>query len=267
MLCFTSLLLQVNVNHLIQTFFTACTSGYIGSFISEIVVATGIKLAAFHYLEPGLEASCPEIPAIHLPWVWKEQCGGYRPRLYTLLLADLAVNCVASPIIEETIKLWCYRWCSWIRIPWIYRQPNLNDLSSNSNADQASAAGGSSSQDPQQASTSQSGPQPQVPQSRRPRLPRYYRRADTVHSTLVYMMAAALGLKAADNARRILLYTKPQVRTGRKPERKATSSLLIFPFTYLRIHPSTSLLWLVVSSQCMSYVAPSPLSIWLVEIS
>ena len=160
---------DVNVNDVVRTFFTAFTSGYVLSFLSEVVLATAVKLGALLWLEPGIADACRDVPVIYLPWVWKDRCGGYRPKLYTLLGADLIINCVACPVIEEAMKLACYRWCTYLRRP----PPAYN------------------------------GPPP-------PRT-----RPETVHSTLVYMVAASLGLKAADNTRRILLYTKPQVRPFR----------------------------------------------------
>lgn len=234
---------EININHLIQTFFTAATAGYVGVFLGEIVVATGLKLLAFKKLEPGMHASCPEIPSIHLPWVWKSDCTGYRPRLLTLLVADLMINCLASPVIEEAAKLLCFRWGSWIRPTTTMQEDEREEQllqsrqkqqqhrqqsrtsSSSGAADQAtspfspfSTSGGLSSS----MTTTQRW-------RRRPLRSllslifslllapfsagsgsRRYRRPDSVHSTLVYMTAASLGLKAADNARRILMYTKPE---------------------------------------------------------
>jgi len=236
---------EININYLIRTFFTAATAGYVGAFVGEIAVATGLKLLAFYRLEPGMHASCPEIPSIHLPWVWKSDCTGYRPRLLTLLVADLVINCLASPVIEETAKLLSYRWGSWIRPTTAMQEEEreeqlLQRRQQQQQQQQPGASGsvGATGQATSTSSSSSSGTTGGLSSSsmttaqrwrRRPIRSllslllsillapfsagsgsRRYRRPDSVHSTLVYMTAAALGLKAADNARRILMYTKPE---------------------------------------------------------
>jgi hypothetical protein len=148
---------EVNVNELVSAFFSAFTWGYALAFVAEVVAATAIRLAAFGLMEPQIFDAFPDMPSIYLPWLWKDQPRAYRPRLSTLLAADVMVHVVACPLIEEAAKLAIYRWCA---------RPKRRG----------------------------------VPPRR------------TVHSTLVYVVASALGLKTADNARRILLYTKPQVR-------------------------------------------------------
>lgn len=151
---------EVNVNDLVRTCFRAFTWGYALAVGAEVGVATVVKGLALWYLEPKVVQSCPDVPLIHLPWVWRRRCA--RPRLTTLLLADLLVSCVLSPLLEEVAKLLVYRSC----------------------------AARTRSTDPSQPNRLTSPP--------------------SVHATLVYMTGAALGLKAADNTRRILLYTKPQ---------------------------------------------------------
>ncbi len=228
---------EININYLIRTFFTAATAGYVGAFVGEIVVATAVKLLAFYHLEPKMHATCPEIPSIHLPWVWKEDCTGYRPRLVTLLVADLTINCLASPVIEETVKLMCYRLCSWIRPTTALQEEEREEQmmqrrnpspggGGGGGAGAGLAEGAASSASAGVAASSSSTMQRWrrrpvrsllaailhvllAPFSAGPGKHRY-RRPDTVHSTLVYMTAAALGLKAADNARRILMYTRPE---------------------------------------------------------
>lgn len=226
---------EININYLIRTFFTAATAGYLGSFLTEIVAATGLKLLAFYRLEPHMHAACPEIPSIHLPWVWKTDCVSYRPRLLTLLIADLAINCLASPIIEEAAKLLCYQWGGWVRATTPLQAQEREEQRRQREQDQTQEPAG-----PSEGANPDSSLSPeavgawarQSPPDRPRRRPlrrllagilsllltplsagpggRRYRRPESVHSTLVYMTAAALGLKAADNARRILVYTRPQ---------------------------------------------------------
>lgn len=197
------------MNHLVRTFFTAATTGYVGTFLAEVVAATALKLAAFYHLEPKMHATCPEIPSIHLPWVWKESCTGYRPRLVTLLVADLAINCLASPLIEEGAKLLVYRWCSWVR-PSPAAVAYARARAAVEAQAELEAAGLGMEEDDEDGSIAAARAAAVAAAARAAAAPRRYRRPDTVHSTLVYMIAASLGLKAADNARRILLYTRPQ---------------------------------------------------------
>lgn len=149
---------DVNINELISMIFSAASTGYTLVCGIEVVLATVAQVLAFLVFEKGLVSQvCPETPLIYLPWVWKKL--NLRPKFTTLFLSDLVVNCLVAPLVEESVKLLIFRWCSQ-RHGW-----------------------GSDRRD--------------------------LRR--TVHSYLVYMVAVSIGLKLADNSRRILLYTKPTV--------------------------------------------------------
>lgn len=77
-----------------------------------MVTATGIKLVLFKWFDNSIFALNPEVPALYLPWVWKEKSPNYRPRLVTLLTSDVIVNCLACPLIEECVKLLIFRACT-----------------------------------------------------------------------------------------------------------------------------------------------------------
>ena len=92
----------------IGTFHASFTLGYILAFILEIVVTTALRLGVFLIVEPAIFSLAPEVPSIDLPWVLREK--QYRPKRITLFAADFATSCVASPIIEEYLKLKVVQW-------------------------------------------------------------------------------------------------------------------------------------------------------------
>ena len=87
--------------------------GYILSFVLEIVATTFLRLLVFSFSEPDIFQLTPEVPSFVLPWVLREN--KYRPKRITLFAADFVTSCVASPIIEEYIKLKVVEWS--IRLP------------------------------------------------------------------------------------------------------------------------------------------------------
>lgn len=226
---------QVNVNNMVHMFFSAFTWGYGLTFLSEvrtathlplsttpadtqlilpppspslplaqIMAATGIKLSLLKWLDGGIFEANPEIPPIYMPWLWKEHSSTYRPRLTTLLASDVLVNGLLCPVIEEAIKLLVFRVCS-RRIRQV-RPPSLPPcLACASQALVLPPATAYLTPWPpaclplQKARGGYNDPQP------------------CVHSYIVHMVVVALGLKVADNNRRILLYTKPEVRSTRTP--------------------------------------------------
>jgi hypothetical protein len=84
------------------------TLGYTLAFVLEIIVTTALRLGVFMIWEPAIFSLTPKVPSIILPWVLREK--QYRPKRITLFAADFATSCVASPIIEEYLKLKIVQW-------------------------------------------------------------------------------------------------------------------------------------------------------------
>ena len=96
-----------NINTAIGTFHVSFTFGYALAFLSEVFVTTAVRLGVFKIWEPAI-FSLTEVPSIILPWVLREK--QYKPKRITLFAADFAASCVASPIIEEYLKLKMVEW-------------------------------------------------------------------------------------------------------------------------------------------------------------
>ena len=101
--------IPVNLSYCqIGTFHVSFTLGYILAFISEIVVTTVVRLGVFKIWEPSIFSLTPQVPSIILPWVLREK--QYKPKRITLFAADFGASCIASPIIEEYLKLKVVQW-------------------------------------------------------------------------------------------------------------------------------------------------------------
>lgn len=94
---------QNDINTAISTFYTAFTVGYGVAFLLQIIVTTFLRLGVFAFLEPEIFGLTPKVPSLVLPWVLREYT--YKPSRLTLFAADFLTSCVASPIIEEYVKL------------------------------------------------------------------------------------------------------------------------------------------------------------------
>lgn len=86
--------------------------GYILAFVSEIIVTTLLRLGVFLLWEPAIFSLTPEVPTIILPWVLREK--QYRPKRITLFACDFGASCIASPIIEEYLKLKIVQWTAFL---------------------------------------------------------------------------------------------------------------------------------------------------------
>jgi hypothetical protein len=102
-----------DINKAVNAFYMAFTLGYGVTFLLQIVLTTVIRLGIFSWFEPDIFQLTPEVPTLVLPWVLREN--RYRPKRITLFAADFATSCVASPIIEEYIKLKIVQWS--VRLP------------------------------------------------------------------------------------------------------------------------------------------------------
>lgn len=142
---------KMSVNHMVKVVYQAFSIGYLTCFAVQMVQATLYRLAVYSWLEPKIfERLSPEVPLTALPWTFRDH--GYRLRPLTVFVAELAVDCLGAPLVEEAVKLWIVL---------------------------------------------RSGVLPQGPKGK----------YTSVHTYLGYMVAASMGLKLADNLRRVCLYT------------------------------------------------------------
>ena len=168
-----------DINSVIHTFFSAFTAGYGLTFIMEIAVATLIRLGVFACLERDIFTLTPRAPALVLPWVLRDV--KYRPKRITLFAADFCTSCVASPIIEEYVKLLILQWT--VNLP-----RNFRSVTKTKNI-----KGKKRSRRVVEAIVRLPG-EPEVVNA---------------NPYVTHMLAASLGIKLCDAARRILMYTKP----------------------------------------------------------
>lgn len=96
----------------IGTFHVSFTLGYALAFILEIIVTTLLRLGVFLLWEPAIFSLTPEVPCVILPWVLREK--QYRPKRITLFACDFGASCIASPIIEEYLKLKIVQWTAFL---------------------------------------------------------------------------------------------------------------------------------------------------------
>jgi hypothetical protein len=168
-----------DANSVLRPFFMSFTVGYLIAFCFEIVVTTLVRLGVFSLLEPDIFALAPTVPVLIIPWVLREN--KYRVKRITLLAIDFCSSCVASPIIEEYIKLKVLQWT--VNLPrnfnWVIKSSIKNRRKKRRVAE---------------AVVRRPGELEVV----------------NANSYVTHMLAASIGLKLCDAARRILMYTKPQ---------------------------------------------------------
>ena len=169
-----------DVNDAVNTFFAAFSLGYPMAFVLEIVVTTLVRLAVFAWFEPSIFSLAPNVPMIVIPWTLREN--QYRPKRITLLAADFCASCVASPIIEEYVKLKTLQWTTNLRknFRWVKK---------------------SSASKHSKKRHSRWVAEP---------VPRLATETDvlTANQYVTQMLAASIGFKLCDAGRRILMYTK-----------------------------------------------------------
>lgn len=195
-----------NINTLIGTFHVSFTLGYALAFISEIIVTTIVRLGVFKIWEPAIFSLTPEVPSIILPWVLREK--QYKPKRITLFAADFGASCVASPIIEEYLKLKIVQWTC--KLPrWVN---STNCCNAQSRATPYSLLifvwiifrnfkhNNNKMQQSKRRKKKQKTLQP-VRSIDSPQV-------TNINCYVTQMLAASLGLKLCDVTRRILMYTK-----------------------------------------------------------
>ena len=127
-----------DVNAIIHIFYTSFTYGYLATFLLEALLATALRIAVFSIWEPAaLFELTPRIPLPVLPWVLRGE--GYRPKRITLFVADLAVSCVAAPIVEELVKLKVVQWYGRLPRNYYYYAASTSSSSSVTTATAAAA--------------------------------------------------------------------------------------------------------------------------------
>lgn len=166
-----------NINTVIGTFHVSFTLGYILAFVSEVIVTTIVRLGVFKIWEPSIFKLTPEVPSLILPWVLREK--QYKPKRITLFAADFGASCIASPIIEEYLKLMVVRWTC--RLPRNFKHNKKLYQKGKRRKKQNTLQ-------PVRATDA-----PQV---------------SNINCYVTQMLAASLGLKLFDITRRILMYTK-----------------------------------------------------------
>lgn len=143
----------------------------------EIILTTAIRLGVFAFWEPNIFKLSPKVPRLVLPWVVREN--KYKPKRITLFAADFLSSCVAGPIVEEYVKLKILQLS--VRLPRNFQwQTKMSTSGKNKKRKRkrrvAEAVGGEA--------------------------------VTNINSYVTHMLAASLGLKFCDSARRILMYTK-----------------------------------------------------------
>jgi hypothetical protein len=169
-----------DINAVCNTFFTSFTAGYLVAFVCEILATTAVRLGVFCWLEPKIFQLAPKVPIPVIPWVLREI--RYRPKRITLVAADFGTSCVASPIVEEYIKLKVLQWTT------SQLGRNFNWVTKTSTRD---------------------GKRRRVAEAivRPPGV--VDQEIVSANQYVTQMLAVSLGLKLCDAGRRILLYTKP----------------------------------------------------------
>jgi len=190
----------VNFNMFIKVFHLGFFS-YFLVFISEYIMATFFRLGIFYWLEKDIFKLSPKVPAIFLPWVFSDH--NYKINRLTAFACEFATNCIGAPIIEELIKYKVVMWAKAIKI-WQIGDPLPRfpgDDPPSATPQQPSlpmahqSAGAGTNAQPRKNKALASSKATQVPA--------------TIHTYMLYMVGAGLGLKTLDNFRRILMYTKP----------------------------------------------------------
>lgn len=168
-----------DVNDIVNSFFASFTLGYPLAFALEVVATTLVRLAVFAWFEPRIFSLAPKVPIPVIPWTLREN--QYRPKRITLLAADFCASCVASPFIEEYVKLKTLEWTTNLRKNFRLAKKNVSSKKSKKRRRWVAEP-----------------------------LPRRPGETDvtTANQFVTQMMAVSIGMKLCDAGRRILMYTK-----------------------------------------------------------
>jgi hypothetical protein len=166
-----------NINTAIGTCHISFSLGYALTLILEIIVTTAVRLGVFRIWEPSIFSLTPSVPSIILPWVLREK--QYKPKRITLFAADFCASCVASPIIEEYMKLKMVQWSC--KLPRNFKKTYNQSRR---------RRGGRNNHSLQQVRNIDAA------------------QVTNINCYITQMLAASIGMKLFDVTRRILMYTK-----------------------------------------------------------
>ena len=164
----------------ITAFYTSFTVGYALAFILEILLTTGVRLGVFAIWEPNIFKLSPKVPTLVLPWVLREN--KYRPKRITLFAADFLSSCVASPIIEEYVKLKILQLS--VPLPRNFQWCTKTLATGNRKKRRKRRVAEVAPRNPNEGEVT------------------------NINSYITHMLAVSLGMKLCDSSRRILMYTK-----------------------------------------------------------
>lgn len=172
---------QNDVNDAVNTFFASFSLGYPMAFMLQVFATTLIRLAVFAWFEPKIFSLTPKVPMLVIPWTLREN--RYRPKRITLLTADFCASCVASPIIEEYVKLKTLQWTTKLRKNFRWTAKKTTSPKNSKKTRRRWVA----------------EPVPRKPGETD---------VITANQYVTQMLAASIGFKLCDAGRRILMYTK-----------------------------------------------------------
>lgn len=178
---------DANINAVVDQFVRSVFLDYPLLCLVEVLAVTIIRLGVLRVLEPQVFKLCEHVPSIFLPW--RLALYDYYPSGLTLSTFLSISNIVAAPLIEEVFK-------ARVLSGAIARIRRKGERGRKRAA--AAAAGGSKL-------VSGRGP---VDGDGQP---------ITLRTYLIFMLAGAVGLKVADNIRRVLLYAQPLQRHKVRP--------------------------------------------------
>lgn len=178
---------DVNINLVVQRFISSVFIGYPLLCMIELVIGTFIRLLILRITEIDVFKLCPKSPGILLPWTFANY--GYFPSRLTLMLFYVSNNIIMAPIVEEIFKVVLLRWAlkSWHKRSSVVNKKDVNLHDSQRQ-------------------------QQQLPLLRQNYNNKSNNNIVTIRSYVILMISAALGIKVADNIRRILLYSQPNQR-------------------------------------------------------
>jgi len=170
---------DADVNAMIGLFVSAFFLGYPILYVLELLLISLARVAILKLTDPKVfERLCPRVPGLILPWMFREE--KYLPSRLTTLLFSAVSSCVVAPVVEEFFKLK------------LLRSALLGGNGATRAAARRRRGWGVGRRE-----EAISPPPP---------------RPLTVRSYMIYMAALTMGLKVADNTRRILVYTSPHHR-------------------------------------------------------
>ena len=214
---------HANVNQVVDSFVKSFFQLYPVVCGVEFIFATICRVISLNTFEPGVFNLFPDTPGIILPWTLPQH--GYLPKRVTMYIFSFINGCGIGPIIEESFKLGMLSHI--IRVLDRNNKKAQQDVSkggqksnnakgctlpAKSSSDHRSSRLASTnidtkSQSVPEANRGKKGPEVSTAFGERPHI-----WPITVRTQIIHMLAISLGLKVADNYRRILLYNAPSDR-------------------------------------------------------